>query len=155
MIFRAPKIAGAVLLLALVALASTMSYVGFLVVGVLSDYLGTGRIVTGLLLGILFARLPLIRQGKLRTVGLLPRPARRPVIVVLLAFCLLIHFQRGALVPMLALGFAIFFLLAYPRIRKMVVDRAFASVFGSLFKPGQPKSNDASVIDVDFREKKD
>ncbi|HEV2608637.1 MAG TPA: hypothetical protein VGU61_00100 [Noviherbaspirillum sp.] len=155
LIFRAPKIAGVLLLLALVALASSMSYAGFLVVGVVSDYFGTGRVVAGLLFGILFARLPLVRQGKLRTVGLLPKPARLPVIVALLAFCLLTYLYRGALVPVVFLGFAICFLLAWPRIRKMAMDRALSSIFGSLFKPGRPRPADESIIDVEFREKKD
>ncbi len=155
MIFRAPKIAGVVLLLALVALASSMSYAGYLVVNVVSDYLGTGRIVAGLLLGVLFARLPLVRQGKLRTIGLLPKPARLPVMVSLLAFCLLTYLHRGAMVPVVFLGFATSFLLAWPRLRKMAVDRALSSLFGPLFRQGRQKTADESVIDVEFREKKD
>ena len=71
----------------LFALAGTMAYTGFLVVGVLADQLGTGRFVAGLLLGVLFARFPWISKGKPRIVGLLPKPVRRPLIVGILALC--------------------------------------------------------------------
>jgi hypothetical protein len=69
---HAPKLAIAVLILALVVLAGTLSYAAYLVVGVISDYLVIGRFMAGLLFGGLSARVPFIRQGKLRSVGLLP-----------------------------------------------------------------------------------
>jgi predicted membrane-bound dolichyl-phosphate-mannose-protein mannosyltransferase len=53
---RMPKLAIALALPALAALAGTMSYTGWLVVGVLTDHLGTGRFVAGLLLGALLVR---------------------------------------------------------------------------------------------------
>ncbi len=150
-----PRLAIAVLLLALVSLAGTMSYAGYLVVGVVADHLGTSRLLAGLLLGVLFARLPWIREGKLRTIGLLPKRARRPVIVALLAFCLLSFFYRGEWLPMLFLGFAMAFLLAYRRMRKRVVGRATSSLFNFAAAPKHSQSTDNTVIDVEFREKKD
>lgn len=150
-----PKLVIAVLLLALVALASTMSYVGYLVVSVVADHLGTGRLLAGLLLGGVFARLPWVREGKLRTVGLLPKRARLPVMAALLAFCLLNYLYRGEWVPMLFLGFALTFLLAYRRMRQMIVARAVSSLFKSPSDRGYPKNTDDKVIDVEFREKKD
>lgn len=65
----------------LAALAGAMNYAGFQVVGMLADYLGTGRIMAGLFFGILFARMPWISSGKLRIVGLLPKAVRRPLMV--------------------------------------------------------------------------
>lgn len=53
-----PKLAIALALPALAALAGTMSYTGWVVVGVLTDHLGTGRFVAGLLLGALLVRYP-------------------------------------------------------------------------------------------------
>ena len=150
-----PRLAIAVLLLALVALASTMSYAGFLVVGIVSDQLGTGRLMAGLLLGILFARLPWMRKGKLRTIGLLPKRARLPVMAALLAFCLLSYLYRGEMVPVLFLGFATTFLLAYRRMRQMIVNRAISSLFKSSAAPNHAKKTDNTVIDVEYREKKD
>ena len=76
-----PKLMLAVALQLLVALASTLTYTGFLVIGVLAEQLGAGRIVAGLLLGALFARFPWISKGGLRIVGLLPKIVRRPLIV--------------------------------------------------------------------------
>ena len=64
-----PKLMSAVVLLVLAALAGTMTYTAFLVIGVLADHLGTSRFIAGLLLGGLFARFPWIRKGKLRIVG--------------------------------------------------------------------------------------
>ena len=150
-----PRLAIAIALLALVALASTMTYSGYLVVGVLADYLDIGRVMTGLLLGALFARLPWIREGKLRTVGLLPKRARRPVMVGLLAFCLLNFLYRGELVPVLFVGFAATFLVTYPRIRQRILSRTFAPFFKSPVGKNRRKSIDDTVIDVEFREKKD
>ena len=78
---RKPKLVIAIALLMLAALAGAMTYTGFLVVGVLADYLGTGRVLAGLMLGALFARFPWISKGGLRIVGLLPKIVRRPLIV--------------------------------------------------------------------------
>lgn len=151
---RMPKLTIAVALLALVALASTITYTGFLVVGVLADYLGTGRVLAGLLLGALFARFPWIRKGKLRIVGLLPKPVRRPLIVGLLALCLLTFLSRGQYVPAGFAGFTTAFLLGYPWVRRAIFDRMLSSVFKFAGR-NPPKSTDDTVIDGEFREKKD
>ncbi len=145
----------AVALIALIALAGTLTYTGFLVVGVLADLLGTGRFVAGLLLGILFARLPSISKGKLRTVGLLPKPARRPVMVSLLALCLLSFLSRGEYVPAAFMVFAAAFILGFPRIRRAIFGRVVSSIFKSPTKQGRQQNIDANVIDVEFKEKKD
>lgn len=151
---RAPKLMIAAALFVLAVLASSLSYTGFLVIGVLADYLGTRRVLAGLLLGGLFARVPWIRQGKLRIVGLLPTPARRPLIVGLLALCLLTFLSRGEYVSAAFSGFATTFLLTYPWLRRAIFDRLLASVFKF---PGQipPRNTDDTVIDGEFREKKD
>lgn len=154
-VIRAPKLAIAIFLLALVALASTLSYTGFLVVSVVAEHLGTGRLMAGLLLGIVFARLPSIKEGKLRTIGLLPKRMRLPAMVALLAFCLLSYAYRGDVVPVLFLTFATAFLLLYPRVRDLLVARVITSLFKSSGGYGQPRNADDSVIDVEFREKKD
>ena len=152
---RRPKLAIVALLLALATLAGLMSYGGFLVVGVVANHLGTGRVIAGLLLGGLFARLPWVRERKLRTIGLLPKRARLPVMVALLAFCLLSYLYEGEVVSTLVLGFATTFLLTYRRIRQMIVSRAMSSLFKMPPDPNHPKSTDNAVIDVEFREKKD
>ena len=149
-----PKQTIAVALVVLAALAGTMTYTGFLVVGVLADHLGTGRILAGLLLGGLFARLPWIRKGKLRIVGLLPQPVRRPLVVAILAVCLLIFLSRGETVPALFTGFATAFLLTYPWLRRAIFDRISSSVFKFAGR-NTPKSTDDSVIEGEFREKKE
>jgi hypothetical protein len=118
-----PKQTIAVALLVLAALAGTMTYTAFLVVGVLAEHLGTGRVMAGLLLGGLFARFPWIRKGKLRIVGLLPKPVRRPLIVSILALCLLNFLSRDEYVSALFIGFATAFLLTYPWLRRAIVDR--------------------------------
>jgi hypothetical protein len=149
-----PKLTLAVALLALAALASTMTYTGFLVVGVLADHLGTGRAVAGLLLGGLFARFPSISKGRLRIVGLLPKPVRRPLILGLLALCLVNFMSRGEYVPAAFTGFATAFLLTYPWLRRAIFDRMLSSVFKFAGRnPG--KSTDDRVIDGEFREKKE
>lgn len=150
-----PRLTLAVAILVLAALASTMTYTGYLVVGVLADYLGIGRVMAGLLLGGLFARLPWIRKGKLRTVGLLPKHVRRPTMLLLLAFCLLSFLYQGEKVPALFLGFAATFLLTYPWIRQAILGRMFSSLFKSPTDLNHPKRTDDTVIDVEFREKKD
>ncbi len=151
---RKPKLALAVALLLLAALASTLTYTGFLVVGVLADYLGTGRFVAGLLLGVLFARFPSISKGRLRVVGLLPKPLRRPLIAGLLALCTVHFLLRSDYVPAAFTGFALTFLLTYPWARRAVFDRMLSSVFK--FGGRTPaRSTDDMVIDGEFREKKD
>jgi hypothetical protein len=140
--------------LVLAALASTMTYTGFLVVGVLADYLGTGRFLAGLLLGGLFARFPWIRKGKLRIVGLLPKPVRKPLIVGILALCL-VHFAwREEYVAALFTGFAAAFLLVYPWLRRAIFDRMLSSVFTFTGRTAS-RSADGKVIEGEFREKKE
>lgn len=140
-----PKPVIAIALCLLVALAGTMTYAGFLVVGVVADHLGTGRATAGLLLAGVLARFPWIRHGKLRIVGLLPKTVRRPFIVSLFAFCLLSLLSQGEYVPALFTGFATAFLLTYPWFKKMI------------FKAGQHprQSIDDNIIDGEFREKKE
>lgn len=138
----------------LAALAATMTYTGFLVIGVVADYLGTGRIAAGLLIGVLFARFPWIKEGRLRIVGLLPKPVRRPLIVSILALSLFTFVARGDYVPALFAGVATAFVVAYPWLRRAVVDRMSSSVFtfGGQKRPG---SNDDTVIEGEFRERKE
>lgn len=138
----------------LAALAGTITYTGFLVVGVLADYLGTGRVIAGLLLGVLFARFPWISKGKPRIVGLLPKPVRRPLVVGMLAVCLVNFLSRGEYVPALFTGFVAAFLLAYPWLRRAIFDRILSSVFK--FTGQNPRnSTDDKVIDGEFRERKE
>lgn len=150
-----PRLTLAIALLALVALASTMTYTGFLVIGVLADYLGTGRFITGLLLGVLFARFPRLSRGKLRTVGLLPKPVRRPVMVSLLALCLLSFLSRGDHVQAAVIGLAMTFVLTFPWIRRTLFGRVKSSLFQSAADQNPARSMDDTVIDVEFKEKKD
>lgn len=151
---RRPKLTFALVLLMLAALASTMTYTGFLVVGVVADYLGTGRVMAGLLLGGLFARFPWISKGKLRVLGLLPKPARRPLIVSLLALCFLHFLSRGEYLPAGFTGFATAFLLTYPWLRRAMFDRMLSSVF-PFAGLNHPDSTDDRVIDAEFKEKKE
>jgi hypothetical protein len=137
----------------LAALASTLTYTSFLVVGVLADYLGTGRVMAGLLLAVLFARFPWVTNGKLGLVGLLPKPARRPLIVGIIALCALTFLARADYARAAFTGFAMAFLLAFPWLRRALFDRMFSSVFKFTGKSA-PKSHDAMVIDGEFREKK-
>ena len=150
-----PKLTAAVALLLLAALASTMTYTGFLVVGVLADQLGTGRFVAGLLLAALFARFPWVRNGKVRIVGLLPKPVRRPLLVSILAFCLANFLWRGDYVPALFTGFVTAFLLAYPLVRRTIVDRLVSSFVKFTGQHAPRRPHDDQVIDVEFREKKE
>lgn len=138
----------------LAVLAGAMTYTGFLVVGELAHRIGTGRFVAGLLLGVLFARFPWISKGRLRIVGLLPKPVRRPLIVGLLALCLLSLLSRGENVPALFTGFTAGFVLAFPWLRKAVFDRVVSSF---KFPAGQNPRNsiDDRIIDGEFTEKKD
>ena len=155
---RAPRLALAALLLALVALAGTSTYAGYLVIDMVADYLGTGHFVAGLLLGIVFFRLPKMRDGKLQTVGLLPKRARLPVVLALLAACLTLHVQQREAVPAIFLALAAVFLLSF-RWMRQAVRRRFKSM---MVRPDLNENEnmtvkriDPSVIDVDFREKKD
>lgn len=131
-----------------------MTYTGFLVVGVLADYLGTGRFAAGLLLGALLARFPWISKGKLRVVGLLPKPARHPVIVGLLALCLLHFLSRGDYVPAAFTGFTTAFVLFFPWLRRAMFDRMRSSFFKFTGKTPPPNTDD-TVIEGEFRERKD
>lgn len=149
-----PKLTIAVALLVLAALASTMTYTGFLVIGVLADLLGTGRVTAGLLLGGLFARFPWIRKGKLRIVGLLPPPVRRPLIASIIALCLVVFLSRADYVSALFTGFVLTFLFAYPWLRRAIFNRMVSSVFKFTGR-NTPRSTDDTVIDGEFREKKD
>lgn len=149
-----PRLTFAVVVLALAALASTMTYTGFLVIGVLAEYLGTGRVMAGLLLGVLFARFPWIRKGKLRIVGILPKPARRPLIIGILALCLLHFLSQGDYVPAAFTGFVTTFVLTFPWLRRAMFDRMLSSVFKFAGK-SPPKHSDDKVIEGEFREKKD
>lgn len=150
-----PKFAIALVLLALIALAGTMSYVGFLVVGVVADLIGTGRFIAGLLLGIVFARLPRIRQGKLSTVGLLPKVLRRPVLMGLLGFCAWTFIARADYLPAAFIGFAALFLLTFPWLKRAMVSRFVSRIFKPSADTVRPRDIDDNVIDVEFREKKD
>lgn len=150
-----PKLAIGAILVALVALSSTMTYAGYLVLGVISSYLGISRIVAGLLLGILFARLPRIQEGKLRTVGLLPKKARLPVMLALLAACFLSFLYRGEMVPMLFVGLAATLLVSLRWMRQLFVKRVLGSLFRSPSEPVHSRSTDKTIIDVEFQEKKD
>lgn len=131
-----------------------MTYTGFLVVGVLADYLGTGRFMAGLLLGGLFARIPRINNGKLRLAGLLPQSVRRPLMVILLALCLLHFLSLGAYMPAVFTGFTTAFLILFPWLKRTVFDRLRSSVFKFVGKPPS-RSIDDSVIDGEFREKRE
>lgn len=154
---RTPRLMIAVALLVLATLASTLTYTGFLVVGVLADHLGTGRVMAGLLLAGLFARFPWVSKGKLRIVGLLPTRARRPLMVSLLALCLLNFLFLGEYVPAVITGCATAFLLTYPWMRRAIFDRMLSSVFKFAGRnpPERTKSVDDTVIDGEFREKND
>ena len=132
-----------------------MTYAGFLVIGVLADHLGTSRFLAGLLLGALFARFPWISKGKLRIVGLLPQPVRRPLIVSLFALCMLSFLAQGEYVPALFTGFATAFLLTYPWLRKGIFDRMVSSVFPFATGRKPLKSTDDTVIEGEFRERKE
>ncbi|OON59675.1 hypothetical protein B0920_20520 [Massilia sp. KIM] len=151
---RQPRLTMVFALLVLAALAGTMTYTGFLVIGVLAEYLGTGRFVAGLLLGALLARFPWVSQGKLRVVGLLPKPVRRPFILGLLALCLLHFLTQGDYPAAGFTGGATAFLLAYPWMRRALFDRVMSSFsrFGGRTAPAQ---RDDMVIDAEFKEKKD
>lgn len=150
-----PKLTLALALLVLAALAATMTYTGFLVVGVLAEQLGTSRFVAGLLLGGLFARFPWVSKGKPRIVGLLPKPARRPVMVSVLALCVLHFFTQGNVMPALFAGFTTVFVLGFPWLRRLLFARISTSVFNFAAGPNMPVATDDTVIEGEFRERKE
>lgn len=150
-----PRQTVAIVLLVLVALATTMTYTVFQVVGVVAEYLGTSRFVTALLLGALFARFPWISGGKPRIVGLLPKPVRLPVMASLLVLCLLRFLMQGDVVSVVCAGLTMVFLLGFPWLKKRLFARMSASV--SNFAAGRkaPVVVDHTVIEGEFREMKD
>lgn len=150
-----PRFAALVLLLALGALSSSISYAGYLVLGVVAEFLGISRFATGLLFGTVFARLPWISQGRLRTVGLLPRNARRPVMLSLLTWCIASLLFRGQIGSAVFPGFAAVFLLAYPSVRQKALDRIRSFLQSSMRGPARHGASDPGIIDVEVREKKD
>ena len=150
-----PRLTIAVALVALVALASVMSYTGFVVVGVLADHLGSGRFLAGLLLGGLFARFPRISNGKLRTVGLLPKAFRRPVMLSLLALCLVSLVSQRNYVPAAFTGFTIAFLVVFPWIKSAVFGSILSRLFSFKGDKSAPNNADDTIIEGEFREKKD
>lgn len=150
---RAPKLTLAVALFVLAALASLLTYTGYLVVGVLADYLGTGRGTAGLLLAAVFARFPWVSKNGLRIVGVLPEPVRRPLTMSLLALCCLHFLWWGEYVPAACTGFATIFFLTFPWLRRAVFGRVFSPFF-KFAGQNSPKSTDDNVIDVEFTEKK-
>ena len=157
-VMRTPRLALAALLLALVALAGTSSYAGYLVIGMVADYLGTGHFVAGLLLGILFLRLPKIRDGTLQTVGLLPKRARLPVVLGLLVVCLALHVQQREAVPVVLLALAAVVLLTFRWMRQAAVKRVTSFVARPDLDERADttvKRIDPDILDVEFREKKD
>jgi hypothetical protein len=121
---------------------------------VLADHLGTERAMAGLLLGGLFARFPWISRGKLRIVGLLPQPVRRPLIVSILAFCSLNFLSRGEYVSALFTGFATAFVLTFPWLRRAVFGRMVSSL-STFTGQNSPATRGDMVIDGEFREKKE
>ena len=151
---RAPKLTAAAALLVLAALAGSMTYTGYLVVGVVAEHLDASRVVAGLLLGALFARFPWISNGKLRVVGLVPKPARRPLIIGLLALCLLYFLAQGAPVPAAFTGFATAFLLTYPLLRRAFFERMRSSIFPFAGFPARNREDDR-VIDGEFKERRE
>lgn len=138
----------------LAVLAGTMTYTGFLVIGVLADHLDTSRFMAGLLLGVLFARFPWMSKGRPRIVGLLPKPLRRPVVVSLLALCSLDFVSRGEYVSLFFTGFAAAFVLALPWARRAVFGRLVSSIFPFAGRESRQSADDR-VIDGEFREKRD
>ena len=152
---RMPRLTIAVTLFVLAALAGTLTYTGFLVVGVLAHHLDISRFFAGLLLGVLFARVPWLIAGKLRTVGLLPKFLRRPVTLGLLALGLSHFLAQGDNVSAAFMGLTAAFLLAFPWLKRAVWGRTVGSFFPFPGKRTPPARNDGSVIDVQFTEKKD
>lgn len=132
-----------------------LTYAGVLVIGVLADYLGTSRFVTGLLLGALFARLPWMSNGKPRLVGLLPKPVRLPLMAGLLALCLLHFVTQQDAVPATCIGVTLACLLGFPWLKQRLLARVSSSVFNFAAGRKGPVAADPTVIEGDFREMKD
>jgi hypothetical protein len=151
---RAPRLAIAIALFVLVALASVLTYSAYLLVGVLADYLGIARGMAGLLLAILFARVPLAGRGGLRMAGILPKAVRRPLMGSLLALCCLHFLWQGEYGAAGCTGFASAFILTFPWVRRTLFDRMLAPLF-QFNGRNRPKSTDDNVIDVEFRERKE
>lgn len=152
-----PRLSIAAAFLVLAALATTLSYTGWLVVGVLADYLDTGRFVAGLLLACVFARFPRISGGKLRLVGLLLQPLRRPAMASVLGLCLLRFVLQGESVSALVTGLTLAFVLGFPCLKSLVFARMTSSVFNFAAGAGRnaPVAVDDTVIDGEFREMKE
>ena len=142
-------------LLLLVALGTVSTYAGYHVIGMVGTLLGIGRFLAALLLVVLFARLPRLRNGKFSTVGLLPKIARSPVMFALLGGSLAHYVFRNDMTPALFIGLAIILLLAYRWMRQTLVQRFRAAFLKVRPDPIRPANDESSVIDVDFREKKD
>ena len=150
-----PKLTIAVALLALAALATMMTFTGYLVIGVLAEFLNTSRFVAGLLLGCVFARFPWISKGKPRIVGLLPKLLRLPLMATLLAFCLVHFLMQNDVAAALCIGFTIAFVLGFSWLKKMVFARMSSSVFNFAARGNAPVAVDNTVIEGEFKEMKD
>lgn len=150
-----PRLTMAVVLVVLVALAATMTYTGFLVVGVVAELLGTSRFVGGLLLGVVFARFPWVRQGQPRIVGLLPKPLRRPCMLGLLTLCLMRFSVLGETAPALLVGLTMAIVLGFPWLKKALFMRVSSSVMDFAGSRSTHPAIDDSVIEGEFRERKD
>lgn len=150
-----PRLTFAVALFVLAALTATMTYTGFLVVGVLADYFGTSRFITGLLIAIVFARFPWIRDGKPRMVGLLPKPLRRPLVLSALALCLLRFVTQGDTVPAWFAGCTMAVILVFPWLWKVLFARMSSSIFNIAPRRHASAANDDTVIEGEFRERKE
>lgn len=142
-------------LLVLATLAATMTCTGYLVVGVLADYLGTSRFLAGLLLAGLFARFPWMSRGKVRIVGLLPKPVRLPFMATLLALCLLRFLTQGDAMPAVCTGVTMLFVLGFPWLKRRLFARLSSSVANFAAGRTAPGVTDDTVIDGEFRERKD
>jgi hypothetical protein len=152
---RLPRLAIAVLVLALIVVIGILAYATFLVIGTVAEYLGTSRFVAGLMLGVLFARIPWVRQGKLRTVGLLPKAARQPAVISLLALCSLHFLLQDDFGRMTFLGFAAIIPLAFQRMKKRLISRVLSPFLRPSPNTARPQREDENIIDAEFREKKD
>jgi hypothetical protein len=150
-----PKLTLAAALLVLAAVAATMTYTGFLVVGVLAEQVGTSRFVAGLLLGGLFARFPWVSKGKPRMVGLLAKPVRRRMMVGLLALCLLRFLTQGEVVPALFAGLTMAFVIGFPWLRRLLFARISSSVVNFAAGRNMSVASDNTVIEGEFRERKE
>ncbi|WP_426196794.1 hypothetical protein [Massilia sp. DWR3-1-1] len=150
-----PRLSIAVALAALAALVVTITYTGWLVVGVLADYLGISRFVAGLLLGVVFARFPWIVNGKPRIVGLLPKPVRRPLTFALLALCLLRFSMQGETVAALFAGATMAVVVAFTCLRTALFAKVSSSVVDAARGRRAHVAVDDTVIEGEFRERKE